>query len=171
MNVFDEEYWLTCHHFPLHRISSLGRIHDTEFNEDVPLTYSRGEIRALLKYGPDEFRGAVWQMMYATFWQSGWGIGVDISYRDEDPKNLSIFNMMFAKDGKPLLYRIDDETGLWVRKRKNARKVRIVETGEIFNSVPELAASLDNGSTNLIYMCLRGAAQTHKGLHYEWLDD
>ena len=170
MNVFDEEYWLPCHHFPRHHISSLGRIVDTEFNEEVPQSYSRGELRAILKYGPDEFRGAIWQMMYATFWQEGWGIDVTVAYRDGDPKNLSIFNLLFEKDGKPLIYVLDGETGLWRRKRKMARRVRVLETGDIYNSVTELATAID-GYKNTIYMCLRGSQDSHKGLHFEWVDD
>ena len=170
MNVFEEEYWLPCHHFPNYEVSSMGRIRDLEFDEIVPQVYSRGELRAVLKYGPDEFRGAVWQMMYATFWQAGWGIGVTVKYRDDDPKNLSMFNLLFDKDEKPLLYRLDSTTGIWSRKRNNARRVRVIETGEILDSVPILADHI-GGSANIIYMCLRGSQVRHKGLRYEWADD
>lgn len=170
MNVFEEEYWLPCYHFPLHQISSFGRIHDTEFDESVIPTYSRGEMRANLKYGPDEFRGAIWQMMYATFWQAGWGIGVDVAYRDDDPKNLSIFNLLFEKDGKPLLYRIDETTGLWHKRRGNiARRVKVVETGEEFDSVTKLADSLKM-DRNAVYMCLRGSQVSHYGFTFQYLD-
>lgn len=170
MNVFEEEYWLPCHNFPMHKISSFGRIFDIEFDEIVPQTYSRGEVRTILKYGPDEFRGAVWQMMYATFWKAGWGIGVDVVYRDDDPKNLSIFNLLFEKEGKPLIYVLDSVSGIWRRKRNAARRVRIVETGEEFDSVQEVAKHV-GGYSNTIYMCLRGSQDSSKGLHYEWIDD
>jgi hypothetical protein len=125
---------------------------------------------ATFKYGPNEFRGAVWQMMYATFWQAGWGIGIDVAYRDDDPRNLSIFNLLFARDGKPLIYVLSSETGLWSRKRNYARQVRIVETGEVFANVNECATAV-GGYPNTIYMCLRGAQKSSKGLHYEWVED
>lgn len=169
MNVWDEEYWLTCHHFPTYKISSFGKIHDTVFDEDVIPSYSRGELRANLKYGPDEFRGAIWQMMYATFWQGGWGIDVTVSYRDDDPKNLSIFNLLFEKEGKPLLYRLDDSSGLWVRRRGNqARRVQIIETGEEFDSVPQLAITKQM-DRNSVYMCLRGEQKSHYGFTFRYL--
>lgn len=170
MNVFDDEYWLPCYHFPLYKISSFGRIIDTVMDEEVTPTYFNREIRVILKYGPDEFRGAVWQMMYATFWQSGWGIDVTVAYRDGDSKNLSIFNLLFEKNDKPLMFVLDGATGLWRRKRKMARRVRIVETGEEFDSVLECATAI-GGYKNTIYMCLRGQQETSKGYRYEWIDD
>lgn len=141
-----------------------------EFDEMVPQTMWNGHLRAAFKYGPDEFRGHIWQMMYATFWREGWGIGVTVAYRDGDPRNLSMFNLTFTdSDGTPLIYRLDEQSGIWHRKRRNARSVKIVETGEVFDSVKELATHL-NGSTNIIYMCLRGVQQTHKGYHFEWAE-
>ncbi len=170
LDVYNEEYWMRCHHFPNYKISSLGRIQDTEFDEMVTLANVRSEPRANLKYGPDEFKGFVWQMMYATFWRAGWGIDVTISYRDGDSKNTSIFNLLFSKDGKPLLYQLNSVSGFWEKRRgSSAGRVRVVETGEIFDSVADVARAV-GGYPNAIYMCLRGAQMTAKGLHYEWFE-
>ena len=170
INVFEEEYWLPCHDFPNYKISSLGRVWDNETDEEVPQTYSNLQIRARMRYGPNEFRGAVWQMMYATFWQAGWGMDVEISYRDDNPKNLSMFNLKFDKDGKPLLYRLDENTGLWhTRRGGRARKVQVVETGELFDSVPQLVRELEL-ERNAVYMCLRGTQNSHHGLSFRYVD-
>lgn len=173
MNVWDEEYWLSCKDFPQYKISSFGRIWDNNFDEEIIQKFNKevGAMYAILKSSPYEFRGATWQMMFATLFQSGWGPDISVAYRDDDPRNLSMFNLLFYKNDIPLMFRLNYETGLWYRFRKEARKVRVIETGEVFNTVQALAKSLPNGSSNIIYLCLRGMQKTHKGLHYEWAED
>lgn len=172
LNVFEEEYWLTCWGFPGFKISSFGRVWDTKFDEEVTQRFLKEDqqMRVILIDRPNEFRGYTWQMMFATFFQSGWGIGVDVAFRDGDPKNLSMFNLLFSIDGKPLIFRLNEETGIWHRFRKEARRVRIVETGEEFATVKELAAAI-GGYSNTCYMVLRGQQQTTKGYHLEWAED
>ena len=169
MNVFDDEYWLQCYHFPNYQVSSWGRLKDTEFDEIVIQGNIRSVPKANLKYGPDEFRGEVWRMMYATFWQAGWGIGVDISYRDGDSTNINMFNFLFSKDGKPLLYTLNESTGVWAKRKVGTRRVMVVESGEEFDSVNELAQRLEL-DRNAVYMCLRGVQISHHGLTFKYLD-
>lgn len=45
-------------------------------------------------------------------------------------------------------------------------KIRIVETGEIFNSIAECVRSI-GGHRQLIDKCLKGERKTHKGYHFE----
>ena len=44
--------------------------------------------------------------------------------------------------------------------------VRIVETGEIFNSIRECANAI-NGDPSRVCGCMRGRGHTHRGLHFE----
>lgn len=168
INVFDEEYWVSAWTFPNYKVSSWGRVMD-EHGDEVPLTYSRGELRCHLKYGPNEFVGALWQLVYMTFFRDGWGVGIRVEYRDGNPRNCSMFNLLFWDGDVPLMYRLNEHTGLWERKRRNARRVEIVETGQQFESVVDLATAID-GDRNAIYMCLRGVQQSHKGFSFRYLD-
>ena len=54
---------------------------------------------------------------------------------------------------------------------RKGRKVRIVETGEIYNSLSDCANSI-NGSSGTIYDILKGnrSRHTHKGFHFESVD-
>lgn len=63
------------------------------------------------------------------------------------------------------------EHGLFVPHRlpphpHEGRRVKIVETGEIFNSMAECADHI-GGFKSAISSCLRGKTHTHKGYHFE----
>lgn len=94
---------------------------------------------------------------------------VTCDYRDGHPTNLDVFNLMFYKtDGSPIMfYRLD--TGDWRRVRRYAKKVRVVETGDIFESAREAANSL-HAPLNTLYVILRGERQTWHGLHFEYFE-
>ena len=49
-------------------------------------------------------------------------------------------------------------------------KIRIIETGEEFNSITECAKAI-NGHISLIDACLVGKRKTHKGFHFEIVGD
>ena len=61
-----------------------------------------------------------------------------------------------AKRGRPLI---------------NDRKVRIVETGQVFDNYI-LAAKAINGNRACVYLCLDDAVlrYAHKGYHFEYVD-
>lgn len=49
------------------------------------------------------------------------------------------------------------------------RRIRIVETGEVFNSQAECARAI-NGLQGNIALCLLGRRHTHRGFHFEYAD-
>lgn len=52
---------------------------------------------------------------------------------------------------------------------RNGRPIRIVETGEIFNTLKECEDAI-NGNGRHINDCLRGRQVTHRGFHFEYED-
>ena len=50
--------------------------------------------------------------------------------------------------------------------RKPTTRVRVVETGEVFDSIKDCALSIDGESSN-ICACLHGRHKHYKGLHFE----
>lgn len=48
----------------------------------------------------------------------------------------------------------------------NSRKVRIIETGEIFGSIKDCAIAI-GGSDRRICDCLKGVSDSHRGYHFE----
>lgn len=59
---------------------------------------------------------------------------------------------------------------LGLKKPSGQKKVRIIETGEIFNSMNECARHI-NGNFKAISNCTRGKSKTHKGYHFEVVSD
>jgi hypothetical protein len=93
-----------------------------------------------------------------------------VDYRDDDPRNLHVYNLMWSKeDGTPLLFRQDDRTGDWKRVRRNARNVRCIESGVVYESVRDAAEQL-NLIPNAVYLVLSGKIRKHHGLSFEWYD-
>lgn len=56
------------------------------------------------------------------------------------------------------------------RPAENHTKVRIVETGEIFKNYREAAEAID-GNRGCVLLCLKGWRPSHKGLHFEYVED
>ena len=51
-----------------------------------------------------------------------------------------------------------------------ARKVRVIETGEVFDSAIACADSI-NGDYSHIYKVIKGERKSHKGLTFEYIPD
>jgi hypothetical protein len=49
-------------------------------------------------------------------------------------------------------------------------KVKCVETNSVFNSISEAAAAM-NGDASSISKCMRGILKTHKGYHWERVEE
>lgn len=63
-------------------------------------------------------------------------------------------------------------TGLWIRSDTAGRpkkRVRIVETGDVYDSESDCARAIDGKVSNL-HHCLTGARHTHRGYHFEYVD-
>ena len=51
----------------------------------------------------------------------------------------------------------------------NMRRIRILETGEIFESISDCARAV-NGIQGNISLCLSGKRDTHRGFHFEYVE-
>ena len=57
----------------------------------------------------------------------------------------------------------------YVMRKPRTRPVRIIETGEEFNSINECAKAV-NGDIPGILGCIKGRHKTHRGYHYEYIE-
>lgn len=53
---------------------------------------------------------------------------------------------------------------------RKTKKIRIVETGEIFDGLKACEMAID-GNNRHINDCLRGRQETHRGYHFEYVDE
>ena len=56
------------------------------------------------------------------------------------------------------------------RPCEDFKKVRIIETGEVFDSYRE-AANAIRGNRSCVYLALKGWRKGHKGYTFEYVDD
>ena len=54
------------------------------------------------------------------------------------------------------------------RPLENRRKVKIVETGAVYDNYI-LAAEAINGDRSCVYLCLQGTRRKHKGYTFEYV--
>lgn len=64
---------------------------------------------------------------------------------------------------------LDCGSAKYVKRKPHTRKVRVIETGKIYNSISECGTDV-GGDTPGICGCLSGRHKTHRGYHYEYAD-
>lgn len=110
--------------------------------------------------------GPLWTMMLDVFFV-GNKDGVHFDYLDDDYMNVSLNNLIpkYVPPGKDEFQEMRVtilEDGTRQLSRRPVKRVKIVETGAIYNSVRECAEAI-GGSNIVIYACLRGAERSHRG--------
>lgn len=86
-----------------------------------------------------------------------------VNHIDGDKKNNCVWNLEWCTNSENMHHMY--ETGMG-----NGVKVRIVETGEVFNSVFQCAKHINGSDANILH-CLQGKRKTHKGYHFERLGE
>lgn len=127
---------------------------------------------------------------------NGWGYNFVTLYNENGPRTKMVHRLVaetFIPNpyNKPQVNHIDGSkrdnrlTNLeWVTNSENEKhafrmglkhptgekKVRIIETGEVYRSLHECARQI-GGNFKAISNCIRGVSKTHLGYHYEVVDD
>lgn len=177
-HVEHEEAWRGVKDFPGYWISSRGIVRYRQSQADEweviePYKGKDGDPWIRFNYYYQEFDGPLYFLMLRNFFE-GNSLFVSFAYHDGDHWNLDLDNIYpVTRDengiGTPIRFRVG-ANGTRRLDRRMKRRVRIVETGEIFNNVSELATHIE-GQSNGVYLVLRGKLGSHKGLTFEWVDE
>jgi len=156
--------WRQIEGYPNYIISDQGEV--------VSLTYDRplkqrpngaGYLRVALSNDGVIKDFYVHQLVAQAFF-GGWEPGVRVKHRNGDKENNATSNLRMMKG-----YAEDPKKRVGEREPWGKR-IKIVETGEVFRSARDCARYID-GDYSSIYACLRGERKQHRGFTFEYLED
>lgn len=166
----EPEIWKPVRGYPGVEVSDHGRVRSS--GEILPTRRNKeGEPEIRFSYFEQTWQGPVWRLVLLTFYDINtrdWRT-VHVDYIDGRPAHCNVYNLRFNHaDGSPLIFR-RQETGDWYQVRRYAKKIRVVDTGEIFESARALSEAW-GVNQNAVYMTLRGQQKTIRGRKIEYFE-
>lgn len=167
------EKWLPIENMPYFLISSDGRLKNDKGLLLKPFMTNSGYLMIKL-WNRDEHRHKryyIHRLVADTFYE-GNHEGLEVNHIDGDKSNNFIGNLEWVTRSENQKHAI--KTGLHIPYRlpihpNECKKVRIIETGEEFNSLTECANRI-GGFKSAVSACLNGKAKSHLGYHFEEID-
>lgn len=159
----DLEYWRIIPSFPVYSASNYGRIRNNGTGRIMHVfTNPRGYLTLTLRKDNTQVTKSVHRLVAEAF-LGGPHPGLDVNHIDGDKTNNCIENLEWCTREDNVRHAV--HTGL--RPGPRRRAVRIVETGEVFESIRECAKYLGvDGSC--ISWALRHSG-TYHGYHLEYV--
>lgn len=160
-----EELWVEVDGYPNYIVSNYGEV--ISLNTDRRLSYrpnDKGYLRVALSHEGVIRDFYVHQLVAKTFFRD-FNPGTKVKHRNGDITNNRVDNLMLNRGN-----RVEE---LEVRRGERdpwGKKIRIVETGEIFRTARECARYL-KGDYSSIYACLRGERRKHLGHTFEYVEE
>lgn len=158
----DKEVWHYVEDFPDYVVSSEGRVLNLKYDRLVTGTITdRGYVKVILvnKRGRKQFY--VHQLVACAF-LGDWRPGTRVRHVNDDKTVNSVENLQVM--GGESLPPINYES-----PRLHARRLRIIETGEVFRTAYDCARHIGGNATN-IYRVLNGYRNSHRGFTFEYVD-
>lgn len=157
------EIWKPLRNFPSYNGSSEGRIMNIR-TQRILKTYigEKGYAQVCLRKNNQQYTVKVHKVIAETF--LGEHPGMDVRHKDLDRSNNRVDNLEWCT-------RAETISGAFERGSKRSprsTRIRVIETGLIFDSVAECARALDCDRSS-ISKCLAGKVSNVKGWHFEVL--
>lgn len=169
MNI---EVWIPLKDFPLYEVNQYGEIRNRKTKHiKKPHKDNWGYHQVKLSQGKrnSACSKTVHRLVADTFYD-GDHSGLQVNHIDGDKTNNHITNLEFVTGSSNVKHAYD----IGIRKpsggRGPIRKIRIVETGLVFDNMAECARFI-NGDSGNVSRCVRDPHRTYKGYHYEAIAD
>lgn len=164
------ERWIRSRLYPRYEVSNEGRVRGLKHNKILnPYGDGRGYLKVDLYNGSECTSASVHRLVADTFLDRPHE-RLEVNHIDGNKHNNSVDNLEWCTRSANLQHAYD----LGLKKppsyRPRQRKVRIVETGEEFDTLGKCARHI-NGCVCHIASCLNGQRKRHKGYHFEAVDD
>lgn len=162
-----DEIWKDIEGFPMLQVSNLGRVKNKETgNIRKPGINNRSGYYQISVLTNGEYRNVYVHKLIAEAFLGKRPDKYDINHIDGNKLNNLASNLEYCTRSENVKHSY--KTGL----NSYVIPIRIVETGETFDSIEDCAKSI-NGDPELIRQCINPKYQrkTHKGFHYEPIDN
>ncbi|QGZ17277.1 HNH endonuclease [Arthrobacter phage Giantsbane] len=165
--VSEQESWVVMSDFPNYMVSNHGRVINTQYNRQLtPRPNDKGYLRVTLCHEGKCREFYIHKLVAFCFFN--FPLEDQVIHYDGDTTNNSVSNLYLRKrvrqitSARPLEGSETEEF-----RRQWGKRVRIVETGEVFRTVRDCASYI-NGDYSSIYAVLRGHRDSHRGFTYEY---
>ena len=155
------EIWEPLQNFPGYNGSSEGRIMNVR-TQRILKTYvnDRGYERVCLRRDNQQYNVGVHRVIAETF--LGDHPDLDVRHRDNNRSNNRVDNLYWSNRKNT----VNDAFERGTRKPARQTAIRVVETGEVYDSVVSCANDL-NCCRSDIFKCMAGTLPHVKGYHFE----
>lgn len=157
-----EEIWAEVEGFPNYAVSNTGKIYSTLTDKLLAYRISEGGYPRVVLTEEGERRDWYVHHLVARAFFGSYKSGLHIKHVNGDKKNNHVSNLMVRRRFKDI-----EKEMARPKKRKWGRRVRVIETDQVFRTARECADAIE-GDYSSIYSCLRGKQKHHKGLTFEY---
>ncbi len=159
------EIWLPIEGFDNYEVSSNGRIRNVKTGRILkPIINSHGYCQVFLRRDNKQHQRAVHRLVADAFYD-GVHSGLDVNHDDGNKTNNFVGNLEWCTRSENILHAF--RTGL--KEPSHRKRIRIIETGEVYNSIRECARAI-RGDSSAIRRCLQGKENSCRGYHFELLN-
>lgn len=156
------EEWRKSKQFPNYEGSSEGRIRNSKTGRILKTQINeRGYERLTLRRDKKQYSTSVHQVIANAFYDID-DTGLEVNHIDGNKLNNRIDNLEYCTRSANTLHALK----MNLRKPPNQIGIKVVETGEVYNSVRECARSI-GCDPYTIRSRLRGYDRSYKGYHFE----
>lgn len=157
-----EEVWAEIEGFPDYFVSNYGYVRSLNSGRILRGRLSTlGYLRVRL-FNESGFKDVYMSQLVAKAFFHNYEPGMKVSPINGDPTNCDVRNLRFRRG--PEKVRVPRPRPSW------GKKVRVIETGEVFRSARQCAIALD-ANYGAIYSVLRGERHSHLGFTFEYLEE
>lgn len=146
-------------------ISSYGRVYNFKTNK-ILKTGTRNGYGSVELFNNGKSKRINIHRLVGRYFVPGEDDNLVINHIDGNKLNNHDSNLEWCTCGDNNRHAI--KTGLNHPGAYQKRKIRIIETGDIFNGVCE-CANFIKGDYRNVYACLNGLRSTHRGYHFEYV--
>lgn len=163
-----EEIWKDIEEFPRYEVSNYGRVRNKETGCIRKLSKADNGYLHVDLYKKDDATNGYTRLIHRLVADAFLGKhdNLQVNHINGDKTDNRVENLEWCTQSDNLKHSYN--TGL--RKPPGEKPVRIIETGEIFKSITECARAID-GDVQDVSACLKGKRKSHKGLHFEYVDE